>query len=456
MKKLLALVLALMLTVACSTVAFADTKSVDEAVSVTSIEVTKLPDKLVYDDYDVDWDVDFETIDNFDELLNANMLINFSTDGGEITATYSDGSTKVYSLENCELELAETITFGDIMNYETEDELNAAVYRDYEVIVTFEGAQTSYTITLEDADDNYESNYELVSFTNPDKMYYTKDDIEELYFYDSDTDEEYESYGISPDATGMTAVLMNKTTGELVTVDEDNIFLYEVSIDDVDETNQILTVSAEAFVDVDDEYLEYDYVNFEFEVYYNTETAYEFVSYSDPNAKEYVIGEDTYIDTYVDPAGNEMPALYVNFDLSGMTVTVKNKATGELKVYGEDSIEINFLMINPQIVPKIAGSYYATGIVTTDDGSTVNFDYTVKLVEPNEGDNQETTAPTTGSSDSTSSTSATTKPASTSDTAASTNSSAVQTGDTMPAMFTLAVLACGVVVAFFYKRKITA
>ncbi len=289
MKKILAIVLALMLAVSCSSVAFAETATPDaatpdEAVSVTSIEFTKLPDKLVYDDYDVDWDYDFSNIVDFDDLdealLNATLTVVFDFDGAELLATYSNGETAVVSLDECNVSLVDSIRFGDIIEFETEEELIAAVYRDYTVNVEYEGVSTTYTITLEMSDfyDDYESDYVLVSFTNPDKLYYTADDIveETWYDYDYETDEEIEeTYNvIYPDVEGMTAVLMNKTTGETFIVDADSIYAEDVIVDDPDETNQTLTVYATAYIEgVEDEegyYTDFDYVDFEFEIYYNT------------------------------------------------------------------------------------------------------------------------------------------------------------------------------------------
>ena len=283
MKKLLAIVLALMLAVSCSAVAFADTAttdtaSPDEAVTVTSLEFTKLPDKLVYTDEDVDWEIDFDSIESWEDLdeavYSAPMTLYFKLDGGELLATYSNGETAVVMLEECNVKLADSLTYGEMLDliFEAEEEdFITAVYRDYTVNVEYEGAATTYTITLEESEYDYndESDYEVISFTNPEKLEYTKDDIEveTWYDYDFDTDEEIEvteNY-IYPDTTGMTAVVRNKESGAIFTVED--ISADGVVVEDIDKVNQTFTVDACAFI-YDDEY-NLEFADFQFDIYYN-------------------------------------------------------------------------------------------------------------------------------------------------------------------------------------------
>lgn len=178
---------------------------------------------------------------------------------------------------------------------------------------------------------------------------------------------------------------------------------------------------------------------------------YEFVSYTDPVKNEYVIGEDFTEEVYIDDAGNEMLVEYLNFDLTGMTVTLKNTETGELVTYGEDNIYLEFRhdVIAPALV---AGRYYALGTVITDEGELVSFDYLVTLVEADDNATEESKPV-----DNTDDIKEESKPTSTADTAekATTDNNTVQTGRTSFAgLFLVLMLSATAITFIVYRRKV--
>ncbi len=279
MKKLLSIAIAVILALSCTVSAFAvtDTASPDEAKTVESIAIKKLPDKLVYNDDDVTIDEDI----SFEEIFDTEFALALDLTGAEIEATYSDGSVENVNPDDCAATLVDGFKMSVIFDYlsnmpdEMTEEayvewLNGLVemiYRDYTVEVEYMGAKDTYTIKFEQStfDPDYppyeESIYEVVSVKNPDKLYYTKDDIE-VDEYDEDENMLWVSY------EGLEIVVRNTETGELTTVKydaDDGQYLY---IDDIDKKNQTLTVEDWGFA-TDDSNVENDYFEFSFDVYYN-------------------------------------------------------------------------------------------------------------------------------------------------------------------------------------------
>lgn len=79
MKRVLSLAIVLMLAFSCVFTAFAqtdDTASPDEAKKVTELKITKLPDKLTYNDADVNEpEIDYEIL--FDEKKTEDEIIEY-------------------------------------------------------------------------------------------------------------------------------------------------------------------------------------------------------------------------------------------------------------------------------------------------------------------------------------------------------------------------------------------
>ncbi len=291
MKKLLSIVIAVMLVIGCTAISTfntfaADTASPDEAAEtvVKSIKFTKLPDKLVYNDDDVNIDIG-EPIDP-EVLMDTYFSLNLDLTGAVIEAEYTDGTVENVDISKCTASLANPFKMGDIFEYvfnppETEDMekyiewlegLYNMIYHDYTVNVEYMGAQTSYTITFEASepvDDPFEdeSIYELVSLTQPDKLYYTKDDVLEDEYEGEESD-----YYLEIDPTGMEAVVKNKVTGELTTLTFDESDVEYYYLDDVNEKNQTLTIDVFRFVDEESDSFN-DYVEFSFDVYYNFDSS---------------------------------------------------------------------------------------------------------------------------------------------------------------------------------------
>lgn len=282
MKKLLSAAIAVILALSCTVSAFAatDAASPDEPKTVESITIKKLPDKLVYNDNDVT--TSDEGVTSILEMLELEFALALDLTGAEIEATYSDGSVGSVDPSDCTATLIDGFKMGMIYDYiynqdaETEEEYMAwlnglmeMIYRDYTVEVEYMGAKDTYTITFEQAefDPDYppydeDSIYEVVSVKNPDKLYYTKDDIE-IDEYDDITE-----YMLPIDYTGMEVVVRNTETGELTTLTFEDYDISYLLVDDIDKKNQTLTVECFEYV-TDDINVYNDYVEFSFDIYYN-------------------------------------------------------------------------------------------------------------------------------------------------------------------------------------------
>lgn len=182
--------------------------------------------------------------------------------------------------------------------------------------------------------------------------------------------------------------------------------------------------------------------------------SYEFVSYNNPSDRPYSISEDVYETEIIDEDGNEVSVETVDVDTTGMTVTLRDKETGELVTFDEEnaSFDIEFYHFTNDSVPLRAGHYYAVGTVYTDDYDVVSFDYTITF-EDEEGsevsksdDNNNSTLDSADKNTGKSSTSDTPK-------SSSNGNGTVQTGDVAPATILLVSILGAVIAMYFYRRK---
>ncbi len=190
---------------------------------------------------------------------------------------------------------------------------------------------------------------------------------------------------------------------------------------------------------------------YDFDVDYSD--IYEFVSYTEPDKNVYDIDKDFSQEIIFDENGNEIIVDSLDFDLTGMTVTIKNKETGELITYGEDNIYLEFMHFpdEPELVP---GEYTAFGEVYTDDGEIVPFDYLFKLTSANDNKTPGSSNPSTDSTTENNSKKPVSTP-DTSDTAVNTSADngAIQTGSPVSAGILAVVMLSGTVIAFLTYRK---
>lgn len=278
MKRVLSLAIVLMLTLSCMFTAFAqtnDTASPDEAKKVTELKITKLPDKLTYTTEDmIEPDIDLSKIldENATEesiikyFSQFNLELKLDLTGMEVEAVYNDGTTEKVDAKDCKAELADPFNYGDyikaIYDYEknlpdftedmTEDEfyellekarkdLDAMVYREYTVNVSYQDAKTSYKITLENINDvpQLDERYEVVSVKAPEKVNYTKADTD--FFYEADmpydgspeSKEYYDETYFYPDFKGLEVSVKDKITGKTYTktfdgTEEDIVYISPV------------------------------------------------------------------------------------------------------------------------------------------------------------------------------------------------------------------------------------
>lgn len=278
MKKVMSLAIVLMLTLSCMFTAFAqtnDTASPDEAKKVTELKITKLPDKLTYTTEDmIEPDIDLSKIadENATEesiikyFSQFNLELKLDLTGMEVEAVYNDGTTEKVDAKDCKAELADPFNYGDyikaIYDYEknlpdftedmTEDEfyellekarkdLDAMVYREYTVNVSYQDAKTSYKITLENINDvpQLDERYEVVSVKAPEKVNYTKADTD--FFYEADmpydgspeSKEYYDETYFYPDFKGLEVTVKDKITGKTYTktfdgTEEDIVYISPV------------------------------------------------------------------------------------------------------------------------------------------------------------------------------------------------------------------------------------
>lgn len=317
MKRVLSLAIVLMLAFSCVFTAFAQTDDIaspDEAKKVTELKITKLPDKLTYNDADVNEpEIDYEIL--FDEKKTEDEIIeymsqfyldlNLDLTGMEVEAVYNDGTTEKVDAKDCKAELADAFNYGDlfktVMDYNKQIEelpedisveeflklieqanqvIFNTVYREYTVNVSYQDAQTSYKIMLEYLDDPFNPDlpddnerYEVVSVKAPEKVNYTKADIVDLADYDYDDEP---IYGFTPDYKGMEVVVKDIVTGKTYTIKFDgteDIYVDDVCVDFPDDKDQKFKVGCQIDVnellglDADEEYM--TDVDFSFVVKYN-------------------------------------------------------------------------------------------------------------------------------------------------------------------------------------------
>lgn len=298
MKRVLSLAIVLMLAFSCVFTAFAqtdDTASPDEAKKVTELKITKLPDKLTYTAKDViEPDIDLSKIadENATEeslikyFSQFNLELKLDLTGMEIEAVYSDGTTEKVDAKDCKAELADPFNYGDflkaIYDYEknlpdftedmTEDEfyellekalkvLVDMIYREYTVNVSYQDAQTSYKITLENIDDPFNPDlpddndrYEVVSVKAPEKVNYTKADTD--FFYEADmpydgspeSKKYYDETYFYPEFKGLEVTVKDKITGKTYTKTFDGTEEDMVYISSVDARPDVTMTNLEVYV----------------------------------------------------------------------------------------------------------------------------------------------------------------------------------------------------------------
>ena len=285
MKRVLSLAIVLMLAFSCVFTAFAqtdDTASPDEAKKVTELKITKLPDKLTYNDADVNEpEIDYEIL--FDEKKTEDEIIeymsqfyldlNLDLTGMEVEAVYNDGTTEKVDAKDCKAELADAFNYGDlfktVMDYNKQIEelpedisveeflklieqanqvIFNTVYREYTVNVSYQDAQTSYKIMLEYLDDPFNPDlpddndrYEVVSVKAPEKVNYTKADTD--FFYEADmpydgspeSKEYYDETYFYPEFKGLEVTVKDNITGKTYTktfdgTEEDMVYISPVYV----------------------------------------------------------------------------------------------------------------------------------------------------------------------------------------------------------------------------------
>lgn len=315
MKKVISLAIVMMLALSCMFTAFAqtaDSASPDEAKKVAELKITKLPTKLTYTEEDakepaIEYDKIFEDDVTPEALIEYmkqfNLELNLDLTGMELEAVYNDGTTEKVDVKDCKAELADPFNYGEVIeevfNYNkkleeisediTEEEffkllqeaqqyIFSLIYREYTVNVSYQDAQASYKVMLEYLDDpfdpvepDYNARYEVVSVKAPEKVSYTKADLENF----ADEDEE-PSYGFAPDYEGMEVVVKDTVTGKTYTLKFDgteDIYVDDVYVDFPNDKDQKFKVDCSADVNELlglDEDEDYDtYIDFTFVVKYN-------------------------------------------------------------------------------------------------------------------------------------------------------------------------------------------
>lgn len=289
MKRVLSLAIVLMLAFSCVFTAFAqteDTASPDEAKKVTELKITKLPDKLTYNDADVNEpEIDYEVL--FDEKKTEDEIIeymsqfyldlNLDLTGMEVEAVYNDGTTEKVDAKDCKAELADAFNYGDlfktVMDYNKQIEelpedisveeflklieqanqvIFNTVYREYTVNVSYLDAQTSYKINFKNILPDVpqlDERYEVVSVKAPEKVNYTKADTD--FFYEADmpydgspeSKKYYDETYFYPEFKGLEVTVKDKITGKTYTktfdgTEEDMVYISSVDArPDVTKTN---------------------------------------------------------------------------------------------------------------------------------------------------------------------------------------------------------------------------
>lgn len=189
----------------------------------------------------------------------------------------------------------------------------------------------------------------------------------------------------------------------------------------------------------------------------DSESKYEFVSYNNPSDRPYSISEDVYETVIYDEDGNEISVETVDVDTTGMTVTLKDKETGELVTFDEENafFDIEFYHFTNDSVPLRAGNYYAIGTVYTYDYGVVPFYYTITFEDEEESEVSKADKADNNNNSTPDSADENTGKSSTTDTPKSSSNSngAIQTGDVVPATILLVLILGAVVAMYFYRRK---
>lgn len=105
---------------------------------------------------------------------------------------------------------------------------------------------------------------------------------------------------------------------------------------------------------------------------------YEFVSWTPPTKDTYVFEDCAYPGSLIYP--NLLDYL-IDLDLTGMTVTVRNKETGKLEVYDSESVESHRLSIGHIFVRyKKSGDYAIPTRLFLNNGEIMGFAYEVNVI----------------------------------------------------------------------------
>lgn len=169
------------------------------------------------------------------------------------------------------------------------------------LMLTFVCCSTAFaadgTATLDEA-----YAYDFVSYTNPTKLYYSKGDLEQI--------NDDGIMGFRPNFSGMTVTFYNPYLGKTSIAYGDNgdIGSNKVWFENPDEKNQIKTVYAVVFYDIDDNHKGSYPLNFQ--IYYNFDektTTDERSTNPIPPAKENINSStnDTAVDTSVKTTDNK-------------------------------------------------------------------------------------------------------------------------------------------------------
>ena len=294
MKRVISLAIVLMLAFSCVFTAFAqteDTASPDEAKKVTELKITKLPDKLTYNDADVNEpEIDYEVL--FDEKKTEDEIIeymsqfyldlNLDLTGMEVEAVYNDGTTEKVDTKDCKAELADAFNYGDlfktVMDYNKQIEelpedisveeflklieqanqvIFNTVYREYTVNVSYQDAQTSYKINFKNIWPDVpqlDERYEVVSVKAPEKVNYTKADTD--FFYEADmpydgspeSKKYYDETYFYPEFKGLEVTVKDKITGKTYTKTFDGTEEDMVYISSVDARPDVTMTNLEVYV----------------------------------------------------------------------------------------------------------------------------------------------------------------------------------------------------------------
>lgn len=235
MKKLLAVVLVCLLAFSCSVTAFAVATPDESQDQMIGFEVMSVPkteysfmNDVSFNLSDEQLDVLFESedLDYIESVLLSSLEFNIDLEGAVLYAYYQDNdngeSALVIEPEYCTATVLDMPTSFD----------DSEVFRDYIVEVEYNGFKDTYQISLYDDsefDPGESDEYKFISYTPPEKTTYVFEDSDA--YSAADLYPGFEGWFIDVDNTGMTATVLNKTTGKLEVYDADSIYCDPLYID---------------------------------------------------------------------------------------------------------------------------------------------------------------------------------------------------------------------------------